>query len=178
MPEENENNNNTVTQSAPGGYDQLKAELEAERARVNQSLEAAAAPLNERIAALETDVQARDRELAELKTRAEQDSTNFASLTAQYQGAVSAYRELVLKSNPLLPADMVQGGTIDEVNAALDKAAALVSQVKQGIEAQQQTTAQETAIPAGAPGRTPADLSAMSTREKINYGLNQARKGG
>jgi prefoldin subunit 5 len=177
MPEENENNtnNNTVTQEE---YDQLKAELEAERAKVNQSVDAATAPLNERIASLETDIQARDQELAELKSRTEQDADTFASLTAQHQGAVSAYRELVLKSNPLLPADMVQGGTIDEVNASLEKAAALVSQVQQGIEAQQQTDTRETNIPAGAPGRTPVDLSSMSTKEKINYGLNQARKSG
>ncbi len=171
MPEDNNTNNQTVTQEA---YDQLKSELEAERSKVQESVEAAALPLKERIASLEADLQARTDELDQQKALAEERGTGLASLTAQHEGAVAAYRELVLQSNPVLPADMVQGSTIDEVKASVDKATALVGQIKQGLAQQQSNTN----VPAGSPGRTPADLSAMTTREKINYGLDQARKSG
>jgi hypothetical protein len=89
---------------------------------------------------------------------------------------VSAYRDLVLKSNPLLPADMITGSTVEEVNASVEKANGIIGQVREGLEKQTQQVTQQTQIPAGSPGRTPADLSAMTTREKINYGLDQDKK--
>jgi hypothetical protein len=176
MPEDtndNNTNNQTVTREA---YDQLKSELEAERTKVQESIEAAALPLKERIASLEADLQARTDELDRQKALAEERGTGLASLTAQHEGAVAAYRELVLQSNPVLPADMVQGSTVDEVKASVDKATALVGQIQQGLATQQQTQQNSNNVPAGSPGRTPADLSAMTTREKINYGLDQSRK--
>jgi molybdopterin converting factor small subunit len=47
------------------------------------------------------------------------------------------------------------------------KAKTLVNRVKQGLEAE--ITAGK--VPAGAPIRTPPDLSALSPREKINYAI-------
>jgi hypothetical protein len=101
----------------------------------------------------------------------EKDS-NFASLSAQAGEAVKAYREQLLKINPLLPADMVSGATVSEINASAEKASALVESIKKGLQAADQTVT----VPAGSPGRTPQDTSAMSTREKITFGLDQARK--
>ena len=173
MPDGNENNTNPITQEE---YDQLKTELEAERTKVQESIQSATQPLQERIGSLEADLQAKGNELTEQMTLAKERGTSIASLQAQHDGAVTAYRELVLKSNLLVPADMVQGTSIDDINASLEKASNLVSQIQQGVQAQSQTNSQANQVPAGAPGRTPPDLSAMTTREKITYGLSQVRK--
>ena len=173
MPGENENNvnNPAITQEA---YDQLKSELEAERTKVAETVEQATQPLKERITSLETELQAKTEEASQQAALAEERGSSIASLSAQQEGAVTAYRELVQKSNPLLPAEMLQGGTIEEINASVEKAVTLVGQIRQGIEEQNKSNDQANNIPVGAPGRTPPDLENMTTREKITHGLKQA----
>jgi hypothetical protein len=179
MPGENEQENGTTQTNGTiteEKYNQLKGELEEERAKVNEQVTAATQPLTERIASLEADLKAKAAEAEQHKATAEEKDKGFASLSAQHEGAVSAYRDLVLRANPLLPADMITGATIEEVNVAVEKANGIIGQVKEGLEKQNLQVTQQTTIPAGSPGRTPADLSSMTTREKINYGLDQAKK--
>ena len=175
-PEQNENGtsqtNGTITEEQ---YNQLKDELETERAKVTEQVNAATQPLTERIASLEEQLRTAAQDAEQQKAAAEEKDKGFASLSAQHDGAVTAYRDLVLKSNPLLPADMITGATIEEVNASVEKANGIIGQVREGLEQQKQQTTQQTTIPAGSPGRAPADLSNMTTREKINYGLDQAK---
>ena len=174
MPEENGNNNN-VTPITQEVFDQLKTELDAERSRVSESIDAATAPLNERIASLEQQLQAKGEEAAQQTALATERGNSFASLTAQHDTAVNAYRELVLKSNPVIPPDMVQGASIEELNASVEKASALIGQIQQSITQQTQTNTQVNTVPAGAPVRNEPDIDSMSTREKITHGLNQAK---
>jgi hypothetical protein len=179
MPGENEQENGTTQTNGTiteEKYNQLKGELESERARVTEQVALATQPLTERIASLEEQLRTTASEAEQQKATAEEKDKGFASLSAQHEGAVSAYRDLVLRSNPLLPADMITGATIEEVNAAVKKANGIIGQVKEGLEKQTQQVTQQTTIPAGSPGRTPADLSNMTTMEKINYGLDQAKK--
>lgn len=165
----NGNENETITQEQ---YDQLKAELEAEKAKSQEAVAQATQELNDRVGSLEADLQARDTQIGELKTAAETQDQELTTVTASLESAVGAYKDVVLKANPLIPTDMIQGLTIDEVNASLEKATGLVGQIKEGLEKQ----GSDEKIPPGAPQRTGPDLSAMTTKEKINYGLDQARK--
>jgi hypothetical protein len=167
----NDNNTNqqNITQDA---LDQLKADLETEKGKAASLVQEATKPLAERIASLEADLKVKGEEVeASRKVIVEKDS-NFASLSTQAGEAVKAYREQVLKINPLLPADMVAGVTVAEINASAEKAAALVESIKRGLQANDLTVK----VPAGSPGRTPLDTSNMSTKEKITYGLEQSRK--
>jgi chromosome segregation ATPase len=173
-PEQNENHSNgTITEEQ---YNQLKGELEQERAKVNEQVAQATQPLTERIASLEEELRTNAQAAEQQKAAAEEKDKGFASLSAQHEGAVNAYRDLVLKSNPLLPADMITGATVEEINASVEKANGIIGRVKEGLELQNHQQTQQTTIPAGSPGRAPADLSNMTTREKINYGLDQAKK--
>lgn len=179
MPGENENENGTNLTNGTitdEKYNQLKGELEQERAKVNEQVATATQPLTERIASLEEQLRTTAQEAEQHKAAAEEKDKGFASLSAQHEGAVKAYKDLVLRSNPLLPADMITGATVEEVNAAVEKATGIIGKVKEGLEKQTRQVNQQTIIPAGSPGRTPADLSNMTTREKINYGLDQAKK--
>jgi hypothetical protein len=66
---------------------------------------------------------------------------------------------------------MITGGTIEEINKTLQGARALMERVRREIEAE----AARTRIPAGAPARTPPDMSALTAREKIQYALGGAQ---
>ena len=78
---------------------------------------------------------------------------------------------LVVQANPGVPAELITGDTIEEVNVSLKNAQAIVDRVRQEMEAE----ASKTKIPAGAPQRTPPDLSALSPREKIKYAIGGER---
>jgi chromosome segregation ATPase len=177
MSEEQTNDNNTnnvsITQE---DYDALKAELEAEKARAQEAVTAATGPLNERIASLEDEVNTRMQDIETLKAQVAEKETGFTSLQAQHDGAITAYRDLVIKANPLVPTDLVQGSSIEEINASLEKATTLVGQIRQGIEQASQQQESNNSVPAGAPARGSEDFSAMTTREKITHGLQSRNK--
>jgi len=147
----------------------VKTELEPEKAKVADVIEEATKPLTGRIASLEADVKAKDEELSSMKTQL----SGFASLAEEKDNAVIAYKTLVQKTNPLIPEEMITGITVADVNASLEKAHKLVSHVRLKVE--EEIT--RNTVPAGAPGRTEPDISTMSTREKISYGLQKSRKG-
>jgi uncharacterized coiled-coil protein SlyX len=83
--------------------------------------------------------------------------------------AIASYQTMVTKANPEVPEELVSGDSIEAVNRSLEEAKGLISHVKQGLEAEIQATR----VPAGAPQRTPPDLSALSPREKIQYGVRR-----
>ena len=84
-------------------------------------------------------------------------------------GAAERYRELLLASNPEVPADLVQGESIEEVEASLQEARRTVLQVRSHLESE----AQAGRVPAGSPVRLGPDLSALSPQEKIRMGLSR-----
>ena len=81
--------------------------------------------------------------------------------------AVASYKEQVIQGNPGVPADMIVGETVEEIDESLEKALALIEKVRQEMEAE----ASKMRIPGGAPQRTPMDLSGLSAREKIQYAI-------
>jgi hypothetical protein len=62
---------------------------------------------------------------------------------------------------------MIKGNSIEEINESVKSAQALVEKVKKELGAE----SARVRIPAGAPQRTPIDLSALSSREKIRYAM-------
>ena len=175
-----ENDNNNGDAVIREQLEQLQADLEAEKAKSATAIEEATRPLTDRITSLEqqieaktTDLQARDEELTEVKSQLSERDTGFASLAVEKDNAVEAYRDLVRKTNPVIPADMIAGASIADINASLENANNLVNRIKAKVDENNA----DNSIPAGAPGRTEPDISAMSTREKISYGLQQSKKG-
>ena len=179
--------NQTVTQ---GEFDTLKAELETEKARTESAVAEAMVlhekdkqGLTERIASLEAEVQTKGDEAVTLKAETEQakeqaqtQAGQLETLTQERDAAIGEYRALVVMSNSVFSDDLIHGSTIAEINLSAERASALVGKVKESLQAQAQTLAELTTVPAGSPLRQAADLSAMSTREKITHGLDQARK--
>jgi hypothetical protein len=127
---------------------ELKGQLEAARSQQ---------------AALETERGARDEELAQLRE-------SVAAAEAQGREAANRYREVALAREPDLPADLVGGESVSEVEASLERARQTVAQVRQHLDQQAQTLR----VPAGAPARSEPDFSELSAAEKIRLGLRRS----
>ena len=132
------------------------AELEGLVAQKDEALTKANAHISE----LEQSVANLDNEAATLKQAMAQSEEKLTE-------AVAGYKDLIIQSNPEVPEELVTGDTIEAINESLEKAKTLVSRVRQGLE----TEIASAKVPAGAPIRTPPDLSALSPREKINYAV-------
>jgi chromosome segregation ATPase len=175
LAEENETKveNNTPTAE---DYEALKAELEAEKQKAQTMVSEATQALTERVATLEADLTAKTGELETIQGQLAEATTNFDGAKAAYAYAVEDYRKLVLQTNPLFTPDIIGGDTIDAVKASVEKAGVLVSKVKEGLEAQASALSQLSVVPAGAPARGQINTEGLSAKEKINLGLEQARK--
>jgi chromosome segregation ATPase len=151
-------------------------EPEVERSEANKLVEQAAQDLQDKVTGLEAELAAKTQEISELKKLNETNELNFEGAKAAYAYAVEDYKKLAAGANPLIPPEAISGATIEEVKDSLDRAQKLVSSVQSSLQEGLAKQAQATSVPAGAPARTGLDTSAMSTKEKINYGLEQARK--
>ncbi len=122
-----------------------------------------------RLAELENQVAERDKRIAELESNVAASQKQLGDVRATLGQAVTSYRILVAQANPDVLADLITGDTVEAVNQSLQSAKELVGRVKKTIA----TEAAATRIPAGAPQRTAPDISALSAREKIHYGLGK-----
>ncbi len=75
----------------------------------------------------------------------------------------------MLQREPELPADLIGGDSVAEVDASVARARQTVAQVRQHIEQQ----AQALRVPAGAPVRSGPDVSGLTPGEKIRLGMRQ-----
>lgn len=140
-------------------------ELAAARAELER-LQETAADSEARAAHVESQLTQANEEIELARSESE---TREQDLTAQLQSAADRYRGLALELAPELPAELVSGATVAEVDEALQRARETVSKVRGHLESQ----AQAGKVPVGAPPRSGPDLSGLSTEEKISYGLQQ-----
>jgi hypothetical protein len=118
--------------------------------------------LTERVATLEAEVATKTGELNELR--------ELNKL------AVEDYRKLVLQTNPLFTPDIIVGDTIEELKSSVEKANLFVAKIKTQIQAKSEYESESSRVPAGAPVRGAISTEGLSAKEKINLGLEQARK--
>jgi septal ring factor EnvC (AmiA/AmiB activator) len=136
---------------------------------------------NSRVAELEGLIAERDEALAAKEQRiaeleqalAEKDELEqkLAEREESLAQAISSYRALIVKYNPSVSEEQIVGDSIEEIDASLAGAQALINRVRQELEAEMAAAR----IPAGAPQRTPADLSTLSPRDKIQYAIGERR---
>ena len=120
-----------------------------------------------RIAELEEVATASMDEMASLRQSMAELEGRLSENTRALVEAVSRYREMVIQTNPGIPAELISGDSIDSVDESLHSARSLVGKVRQGLENEVSLGR----VPAGAPERRSPDLSALSPREKIQYGI-------
>jgi predicted nucleic acid-binding Zn-ribbon protein len=155
------------------------AEAQAEIERLQATAadrEARAAHLEEQVAGLRRELEEARSALSTAEERAAAHQERVAGLegelsTAREQVTLAAarYRQALLSASPEVPADMVTGESVEEVEASLAAARQTVAQIRQHLESQ----AQAGRVPAGAPPRQAPDLSALTPEEKIRMGLER-----
>jgi len=145
----------------PAELEAIKAELEEER-KAKAEIEKALAEKDALIAELQ-------KQLSEAKQGSEAANAELTQLKDAHSKAVAKYLEVVKLANSNLPADVIGGSTIDEIDASVKKALAIAESVKKSLEAQ----AQEAKVPAGAPTRGGIPIEGLSPREKIALGIQQ-----
>ena len=152
------------------GLEALRAELESlkqEKETLNGELKAKETTIGE----LEEALASRDTEIAGLKQTITEAEEKLTQINDSLSQAVASYRELVVAAHPEIPPELITGDSVESIDESLRNAQALVDKVKQGIEAE----ASKARVPAGAPQRTPLDLSVLSPREKIEYAIGGKR---
>ncbi|MBI4303306.1 MAG: hypothetical protein HY665_03075 [Chloroflexi bacterium] len=142
------------------------AELESLVTQKDSELVKAKARLTE----LEQAVATGESEMAGLKQARAELEEKLKVAGASVAEAVGSYRAMVVQANPEVVGELISGDTIAAIDDSLKQAKALVSRVRQGIEAELSSAR----IPAGAPERTSPDLSALSPREKIQYAIKKS----
>lgn len=127
-----------------------------------------------RITELEGLVAQKDEELTkanaritELEQAVAESDEKLTTINNSLAEAVASYKATVVQANPEVLEELIIGDTIESINESLKKAKTLISRVRQGLEVEISVAK----IPAGAPQRTPPDLSALSPREKIQYAI-------
>jgi chromosome segregation ATPase len=155
--------------AAQADIDQLQARLaDAEASTLTR--EGELADVRRQLEAARQDIATRDASLASQIEELASTRGSLADAEARSRNSASRYREIVLSHEPDLPADLVSGETVTEIDEALARARQTVAQVRQHIEQQ----AQVLRVPTGAPTRGSPDLSSLTPSEKIRLGLQQA----
>jgi len=156
---------------------ELMHELEAARGeleRLEQEKETLTRELESKeviIVELEQTVASHESEIVTLKEAIVESDRKLTDINSTLSQAVASYKNLVVEANPEVLDELITGDTIEAINESLENARALIDRVKQGVEAE----ASRTRVPAGAPQRTPFDLSVLSPREKIQYAIGGKR---
>ena len=145
------------------------AELVTERL-ARAALEESATTLNARITKLEGS-------LSEAKQANETATAERASLMEAQVKAIGNYLALARAANPAIPAAIIAGATIEEIDASCEKGKGMVEAVRQSVKAGAAAEKAAVKIPAGAPARGGISTEGMSAREKIIAGITQKEGG-
>jgi len=113
--------------------------------------------LQERIARLEELLASKDGELV--------------AVQETLAGTVAKYRAAVVATASGVPEELLKGETVEEIDASLEQARHIVSKVRSQLE----NDIAARGVPAGAPQRTPVDMSFLSPAAKIVHALTQER---
>ncbi len=167
VDEQDEKNLAELDEGRQGGVSAARInELEALLAGRDEALAKAGIRLSE----LEQSLASRESDISRLEQARTEMEERLQGLSHSLAEAVDSYKAMMIQANPEVMAELVSGDSIPVINEAVSKAKALVSKVRQGLEAE----VARVRVPAGAPERTSLDLSALSSREKIQYAIKRS----
>ncbi len=159
-----ENNPSDVEELGQNAVSEVSvAELESLIAQKDEEL----AKANARLIELKQTVAGKDSDIASLKRSKDELEARLTTLSHSLAETVASYKAMAIQANPEVIEELISGDTVEAINESLKRAKTLVTRVRQGLEAEIASAK----VPAGAPIRTPPDLSALSPREKINYAI-------
>lgn len=144
----------------------MQEQLAEARAEVERLQREAANAVAE-AAFLRDDVRMSNEAVATANAEAESLREQAAAASQRAMAAAGRYRDLVVRTEPLLPADLIAGDDADAIDASVAAAHGVLATVRESLARQFDVPR----VPAGAPARSSPDLSALSPEQKIRYGL-------
>jgi len=120
-----------------------------------------------RIQELETLLSEKNKEILDLHHTIGEVRTELNGVRAEISATLEGYRVLLMSQHPEITPEMISGENISTINDSLAKARNIMAKIKQSVLKE----LARSRIPAGASGRQGADLTTLSPREKIKYGI-------
>ncbi len=149
--------------------DELNQNPEGEESGQSQAL--TITELEDLVAQKDEELTKANTRITELEQAVTESDEKLTTIKNSLTEAVASYKATVVQANPEVLEELITGDTIQSINESLKEAKTLISRVRQGLEVE----ISGAKIPAGAPQRTPPDLSALSPREKIQYAIGGKR---
>ena len=128
------------------------------------------AAMDEAAPAWEERVQELQQEAEQARAAAFAHGAEAESLRAQLADTLERYREMLLARDPDVPVEMVQGGSVAELESSYERASGLVERLRRRAAEH----AAQARVPAGAPARRGPDLGGLTPQQKIVQGLQQS----
>ncbi len=151
------------------------AEVQGEMERLQAGAadaEARATQQRQHVVELQSRLSTVEEELAETARERDRLAAEAVDLQRQLTEAATRYRLARLAVAPEVPEELVRGDSLDEIDAQFEAAQRIVGEMRGRLEAQ----AQQGRVPMGAPPRREADLSGLSSQEKIRLGLERSSR--
>lgn len=119
----------------------------------------------------DTGAQAGQDELTALRAQHEALQTEHATARTAYAAAIAALRDSHRAAHPSLPAELIDGSTVEELGASVGRAVDIAAKILAAAANGHQPAPR---VPAGG---TPAttDLSTMSPHARVSYELARRR---
>ena len=167
----------------------MEEEMADARAQI-EALQSAAADAEARAATVESQLaEARDKgsaleseaagvraELSEAQAEREAAQAQATAAQAEAEGMRARLSELTLKyrearlaAAPHIPADLVPGGSVGEIDEQMEAAQRVVSELQDRLQSESRSAR----VPVGSPPRRAPDLAGLSAAEKIKLGLQE-----
>ncbi len=148
------------------------AKVDLEMSALKEQLTDALAEIDSLQAAV-ADAEARAATEADRVTSAQSEEETARAeserLSARLRETALKYREARLTAAPHIPADLVTGEEMEEIDEQLAAAERVVSEMQERMEKERRQ--ESPPIPAGSPVRRAPDYSALPAGEKIKLGL-------
>lgn len=103
-----------------------------------------------------------EQNLSEVMKQQKESDSRLAS-------AVNSYMKMIRENNADIPAELINGSSIEEIDNSLAMARILVGKIRQGLESEISAAR----IPGGAPVRGEPDIAGLSPIEKIKYAMGR-----
>ena len=148
------------------GLEAIKAQLEEEQ-KAKADLTELITGKDAHIFDLEEQLNGLTQQLEGKTKEMEEAAAKLANVSGSLDTAVAKYLGVAKALNPSVPEDIIGGGTVEEIDAAVEKGKAIVEAVRTAMEAE----AAAGKVPAGAPERGGIGTEGMTPREKIAAGI-------
>lgn len=119
----------------------------------------------------------RVRDLQSQNDRLRHQAARHDQLQQEQSRTLLELKKALLRANPLIPAELLDAGSLDGLKTSLQSAEQVVGRVRQRLEEEQRSAGQTWRVPAGAPVRSGVDVDSLSPGEKIRHGLAQKLRG-